>query len=188
MDTDWLRLFHSNNDLDPDSRQELFRQLWNDWWPRLRVYLGGFNGLAVEDAEELASDALLRAMDKAASYDPNRPFAPWLYTLARHLAIGRARQLRHRIKMAANPAIQDWQADLPGPEESLLIDEERSLIACTVAALPERERELAYLVYGAGLSLGDSARITGEPLGTVKWRVHKLKAVLRLKMEGKDER
>jgi DNA-directed RNA polymerase specialized sigma24 family protein len=55
-----------------------------------------------------------------------------------------------------------------------------------VAALPERERELAYLVYGAGLGLGEAARITGEPLGTVKWRMHRLKAAVRSKMEDKD--
>lgn len=152
----------------------------------MRVYLDGFAGLTLEDAEELASDALLQAMDKAGSYDPNRPFAPWLYTLARHLAIGRARSLRRRTDKVTNPALLDWQADLPGPEESLLLEEDRSWVANTVAALPERERELAYLVYGAGLGLWEAARVTGEPLGTVKWRVHRLKAIVRKRMEDKD--
>ncbi len=85
-----------------------------------------------------------------------------------------------------NPAILDWQATLPGPDESLLMVDERVSIAGAVAALPDRERELACLVYGAGLSLSEAARITGEPLGTVKWRIHRLKAAMRSKMEEKD--
>ena len=152
----------------------------------MRVYLRGFSGLTMEDAEELVSDALLRAMDKAVSYDPSRPFAPWLYTLARRLAVGRVRQLKRRNELVTNPASLSWQAVLPGPEESLLLDEEQSWVACTVAAMPDRERELAYLVYGAGLSLVEAARITGEPLGTVKWRIHRLKATVRMKLEDKD--
>jgi RNA polymerase sigma-70 factor, ECF subfamily len=187
MNNNWLILFHSNRDLDPASRQEVFRQLWETWWPRLRVYLGGFNGLTAEDAEELASDALLRAMDKAGSYDPARPFDPWLYTMTRHLAIGRVRQLKRRTGRVIDPAMLGWQADLPGPEETLLVEEERSRVASIVAGLPERERELAWLVYGAGLCLGEAARITGEPLGTVKWRVHKLKAAIRSIMEDSND-
>ena len=154
----------------------------------MRVYLCGFSGLTLEDAEELASDALLRVMDKAGSYDPARPFDPWLYSLTRNLAIGRVRQLRRRAGVVTKPAMLGWHAELPGPEESLLLDEERSWLTGTVAALPERERELAYLVYSAGLGLGEAARITGEPLGTVKWRIHRLKATIRSKMEVLDAR
>lgn len=186
MNNNWLMLFHGNHDLDPASRQEVFRQLWEDWWPRLRVYLSGFTSLTREDAEELASDALLRAMDKADSFDPSRPFAPWLFTLARHLAIAKVRQLRRRSGLLTNPALLGGHAELPGPEESLLLEEDRSMVATAVISLPEHERELACLIYGAGLGLGETARITGQPLGTVKWRVHRLKAAIRSKLEDTD--
>jgi RNA polymerase sigma-70 factor (ECF subfamily) len=186
MNDQWQQAFHSNHDLEPAARQDLFRQLWENWWPRLRVYLGGFTGLTAEDAEELTSDALLRAMDRADSYDPARAFMPWLYTLARNLAIGRQRLLKRRPEFATDPARLDCNQGKSGPEESLILEETRIMVAQAVAALPERERELACLVYGAGLGLKEAARITGEPLGTVKWRIHRLKAIVRSKMEDTD--
>jgi RNA polymerase sigma-70 factor (ECF subfamily) len=188
MNDQWQQVFHSNHDLEPVVRQDLFRQLWENWWPRLRVYLGGFSGLTAEDAEELASDALLRAMERADSYDPKRAFEPWLYTLARNLAIGRQRQQKRRREAATDPARLDRTEGKSRLEENLILEEIRNTVAQAVVALPERERELACLVYGAGLGLMEAARITGEPLGTVKWRIYRLKAIIRSKMEDTDAR
>src|SRR5947209_5518385 len=38
-------------------------------------------------AEDLFQMTWLRVMEKIKSYDPARDFAPWLFTIARHLAL-----------------------------------------------------------------------------------------------------
>lgn len=188
MNNQWQETFHNNHELSPASRTDIFRQLWETWWPHIRVYLGGFSGLTAEDADELASDTLLRALDKAGLYDPTRQFAPWLYSLARNLALGRLRQIKRRPELAADPASLHCREIGPGPEEQLVLQETGNRVSSILAALPDRDRELACLVYGGGLGLKEAARITGEPIGTVKWRIHRIKTAVRSKMEDLDAR
>lgn len=164
-------------------------EYWRCWWPRLRVYLSCFKGLAADDVEEIASDALLRALDKARSYDPTRPFEPWVYTLARRLVLDHQKQLRRKKEQAVDPVELDRYGDGNDslePETIVLREEEQLDMGRCVAALPDHERELVFLVYSADLTLAEASRVTGEPLGTVKWRMHSLKARLRAMVEAND--
>lgn len=190
MDDKRRREFRDNENLNADGRRSLFEELWRAWRPKLVVYLRSFAGLSAEDAEELAGDALLRAMDKATSYDPTRPLAPWLFALTRRLALSSLRRAGRKAELAVEPAEFDARGDerRPGPEALLLDAERRAEAARLLSALPAPERELAYLVYGAGLSLAEAATATKSPLGTVKWRLHRMRALLRTAKEAIDAR
>lgn len=188
MDEQRRREFRDNENLNADERRALFEELWRAWRPKLVVYLRSFAGLSAEDAEELAGDALLRAMEKAASYDPARPFAPWLFALTRRRALSSLRRAGRKAELAVEPSEFDALGDerRPGPEALFLDAERRAEAARLLSALPAPERELAYLVYGAGLSLAEAAATTGSPLGTVKWRLHRLRTLLRTAKEAID--
>jgi RNA polymerase sigma-70 factor (ECF subfamily) len=45
-----------------------------------------------EDVEDAAQEAFLRALDSIQSFDLHRPFAPWLYQVARNVARNLLRQ------------------------------------------------------------------------------------------------
>lgn len=47
-----------------------------------------------EDAQEVAQEAMTKALAKIDTYDPSRPFAPWLYRIARNLCVDRHRRKR----------------------------------------------------------------------------------------------
>jgi len=190
MDERRRREFRDNENLNADERRALFEEVWRAWRPKLIVYLGSFAALSAEDAEELAGDALLRAMEKAPSYDPSRPFAPWLFALTRRLALSSLRRAGRKVELPVEPSEFDARGDerRPGPEALLLDAERRAEAARLLSALPAPERELAYLVYGAGLSLAEAASTTGSPLGTVKWRLHRMRAFLRAGKEAIDAR
>ena len=171
-----------------DDRQRLFDSLWKEWRPRLEAYLRSFSGLSPEDREELAGDAVLRAFERADRYRPERPFEPWLVAVARRLALSRLRATSRRAETHSAPEDLRSIADerRPSPETECLRRGEQAAIAELVRSLPERERELAFLVYGRSMSLADAARATGAPLGTVKWRMHRLRERLRLATEVND--
>ncbi|MBU0935137.1 MAG: RNA polymerase sigma factor [Spirochaetes bacterium] len=185
MDVQQRRQFANNKQLDHGARQRLFAGFWQEWHPRLRVYYRSFGALSAEDGEELASDALLQAFERADSYRPERELAPWLYTVARRLALSRLRVLRRRPEQSTDPAlfVDLAAAAEPGPEGCYMAGQERVLAARLLNGLPEKERELAYLVYGAELSLPQIARLTGEPLGTVKWRMSTIRTRMRKQAE-----
>lgn len=190
MDEKRRREFRDNENLNADERRALFDELWRAWRPKLVAYLRSFAGLSAEDVEELAGDALLRAMVKAGSYDPARPFAPWLFALTRRLALSSLRRAGRKAELPVEPAAFEARGDerRPGPEALLLDAERRAEAARLLSSLPPAERELAYLVYGAGLSLAEAAASMGSPLGTVKWRLHRLRALLRAAKEAIDAR
>jgi RNA polymerase sigma-70 factor (ECF subfamily) len=165
---------------DGGPKDVAFKAMWADWYPRLAAYLRSFGALSAEDREELAADAVFRAWERRHSFDSDRPLGPWLYAIARRVAIDRLRMKTRRkeqpLDLDATPLADDRGR---GPEREALDDEERRWLGEFLGAASESDRELAFLVYGAGLTLSEAARVRGEPLGTAKWRLHALRSRLR---------
>ena len=117
-------------------------------------------------AEDAAQETFAAVWRSARSYRSERGSASaWLYAVARHAIIDRARQKREQ------PAeIPDEAADAAGPPEQA----EDSWLAWRVHSaleqLPERERVVIELAYWSGLSQTEIASYLDVPLGTVKTR------------------
>lgn len=186
MDAAQRKSFAANASLSPPARQELFEAIWREWYPRLVVYLRSSGMLGAEDHDELASDAILKAFDKASGYDPERPFEPWIFALTRRLALDRLRAPARRLEFPIDAETLDRSSPSPvaGPEEALIRRESRESVARILEGLPAREREVAFLVYGQSMKLKEVSRITGESLGTVKWRLFRLRKLIEQEMEA----
>jgi len=62
-----------------------------------------------EDAAEVAQDAFVKALANIDKYDPSRPFAPWLYRIARNLCVDRYRRRRPQSELnEETQAPMDW--------------------------------------------------------------------------------
>jgi RNA polymerase sigma-70 factor (ECF subfamily) len=117
-------------------------------------------------AEEAVQETFASIWRSAQSYRPERgPGAPWLYAVARHAIVDRARV---RSEPAAEPP------DEPSPERGPADRAEASFVAWRVhralEELPESERHVIELAYWGGLSQSEIAGFLGIPLGTVKTR------------------
>ncbi len=118
-------------------------------------------------AEEAVQETFASVWRSAGSYKPERgPGAPWLYAVARHAIVDRARRRADQpVESFDEPADTE-----PGPADSA----ERSWVSWQVHRaledLPEREREVISLAYWSGLSQSEVAEFLGIPLGTVKTR------------------
>jgi RNA polymerase sigma-70 factor (ECF subfamily) len=117
-------------------------------------------------AEDAAQETFAAVWRSARSYRSERGSASaWLYAVARHAIIDRARQKREQ------PAeIPDEASESAGPPEQA----EDSWLAWRVHSaleqLPERERVVIELAYWSGLSQTEIASYLDVPLGTVKTR------------------
>jgi RNA polymerase sigma-70 factor, ECF subfamily len=114
-------------------------------------------------AEDAAQETFAAVWRSARSYRSERGSASaWLYAVARHAIIDRARQKREQ------PAeIPDEASDSAGPaEESWLAWRVHSALE----QMPERERVVIELAYWSGLSQTEIASYLDVPLGTVKTR------------------
>lgn len=125
-------------------------------------------------AEDLVQEAFLRVLRGIAQYQAPRPFKPWLYGIALHLARDHHRRLSTRLAAGPDESERAWERlPAPGdpPESSFLAAAEAQRVARAVQALPDHQREAVLLRYYQDLSLAEIAAVVEAPVGTVKSRL-----------------
>jgi len=154
--------------------------------PRIRqIVRGQRRFLQAEDIEDLVQDILLSVHAVRATYDPQRPFMPWLVAISRNrLADGvrrYARSAAHEIHVenmdvtfADNPANNpmDNYGDLEGLKEA-------------IATLPPMQRDAIRMLKLGEMSLKEAAVASNMTIGALKVATHRAMAALR-KMLAKE--
>ena len=129
-------------------------------------------------AEEVVQETMVRFWRSAGEVDSIRTLRPWLFTVAKRIAID-----RHR-RRAARPE----EVESAGLEEMAAMDElDRKLTAHIVAdavrALPQVHRETVVEFYFRGRKISDVAQLLDVPVGTVKSRIYYALRALRTILE-----
>jgi RNA polymerase sigma-70 factor, ECF subfamily len=128
-------------------------------------------------AEDIVQETLLRAWQHPEAI-ADRPARPWLFAVARNLAIDAYRARRVRPHEVGEAALEV----LPGPD-----DAERALeswaVADALSALRPEHRGVLLETYYYGKSVAEAATTLGIPQGTVKSRTFYALRALRLALE-----
>ena len=143
-------------------------------------------------AEDLVQDTLLHVLQER-RYLPDRPFKPWLYTIATNLTRDyfKSAAVRHRGPTGDGEHALRYLPDrAPGPEDRALAAEQGSEVQAAFTELSEEYRVVVLLRFYQGFSLQEIADTLKIPLGTVKSRlsvgVHRLRSLLAPVQEGVD--
>jgi RNA polymerase sigma-70 factor (ECF subfamily) len=149
--------------------------VYKDQLPRIYNYFRYRFG-AGADAEDLTARTFEKAWRARRRYRRDLAgFATWLLRIARHVAIDHLRAAR-----AHAPLDAALDAHAPGgPEQEQAEHSDSSRLAALLAQLPERERELLSLKYGAGVSNREIARVTGLSESNVGTILHRTVQTLR---------
>lgn len=94
---------------------------------------------------------------------------PWLTTVARNAAIDGLRSHRGTVPIASTA---DVPTSAPTPEAAAVAAEAKATLAAALATLSTHQRAAIELVYFADLTYAAAAQKLGEPVGTIKSRVH----------------
>jgi RNA polymerase sigma-70 factor (ECF subfamily) len=139
-----------------------------------------------ESAEDAFQDTWIKVMERIERFDLDRPFAPWLFRVARNCAYDQLRRKKRwwsftidenrsnssdddrSSAFATRPAEpwRRWKATAERPFDETLAASDLS--AKLLAGLDPRQRELVWLRFYGELSYQDIAARCGVPLGTVK--------------------
>jgi len=134
------------------------------------------------DVEDAAQETFLKALRAIGSFDPNRPFAPWLYQIARNVARNR---LAERKRHATEP-VTDLARSLPdsaaSPEVGVEGTELGHRIAEAIEALPEQRRTAFRLAEVEGYAAVEVARLMGLSPGAVRAHIHHARKDLRARL------
>jgi RNA polymerase sigma factor (sigma-70 family) len=160
----------------------------------VRRFQGRVYGLAVTilgdrgAAEDVAQEAFVRAWRHATTYDPRRgAVSTWLLTIARNLAIDRARLNGSR---PVEPDFLISQLDRRDGGDQIDVAgrvAEREQLHALLAALPPPQRRALVLATYFGRTAKEIGELDGTPLGTVKTRIRNALLTLRTRLEVEDE-
>jgi len=136
------------------------------------------------DAEEAVQDVFLKAYRSLDSFDLDRRFFPWLYSIAlNHLRSLRRRADRRHDTDAVLLAEELVTADSPNspsqPEVRLLADSARALVQHAFETLSADQRQAFTLRHIRGLSTLDAALIMDVPENTLKTNLRRARAQLQ---------
>ena len=125
-------------------------------------------------AEELTQDVFFRAYSNLAKFELERPFYPWLATIAVRLAlnwINRTAARQNRTTSDHDPA--EMPARRADPGEVLQSRQDSRKIWNLVASLPQGERTAVLMFYKQELKVSEIANILGVTPGTIKTFLHR---------------
>jgi len=170
------RLMQAAQAGDADAYLSLLQEIT----PRVRQFVGRrrAHGTAT-DAEDLVQDVLLSLHVARASYDPARPFLPWLLAIARNRVADGARRY---ARVAAHEQVVD-DLDVTFAEASPNSSPEPAgdihALKDAIEALPRGQRDAIELLKLRELSLKEAAVATGLSVGALKVAAHRAVAALR---------
>jgi len=144
-----------------------------------------------EDAEDLVQETFIRVFRALDRYDTERPFAAWIFTIASRLAIDHLRRRRVKtvsLTVSEPGSTEERELDVvdPGlrPDEVTSHAEEEGRAASLIDSLPEHYRIVVLLRHQQDLSYEEIAEALQLPLGTVKARIHRARALLKERIQG----
>jgi RNA polymerase sigma-70 factor (ECF subfamily) len=149
---------------DLGARQALYEQFVDRVFRTVRGLLR-----SDADAEDVTQDTMLAVLTSLRTYRqrPDARFAAWVTTIA--LNTVRRRFRRRRPELTATGDLPDVPAEAADPAEALDRARQRRALLIALAELPEREREIISLRYGADLDASEIAAAVGlEPANVRK--------------------
>ena len=143
-----------------------------------------------EDAEDVTQETFIRMFRALDRYDPTRSFPAWLFTIASRLCIDHIRRRKSSpVPLTQRDVHTDEEYTLEiadpglGPEELTSRGEEETRTRTLIDSLPPHYRIVVMLRHQQDLSYEEIAEALHLPLGTVKARIHRARALLRDRLD-----
>lgn len=138
-------------------------------------------------AEEIFQDTMLAIWRNAGSFRGDARVRTWVIAIARRQARDRLR--RRQLRVVSDTELAERPYAGPGPEAVAVERAAVSEVAEAITRLGRSHREVLGLVFGADLSLAETAEVLGVPVGTVKSRLTAARvALIRLMNENGESR
>jgi RNA polymerase sigma factor (sigma-70 family) len=145
-----------------------------------------------EDARDLAQEVFIKVFSLLDRYDENFAFSSWLFRIATNHCIDYLRRNRLRflsLDAGTGPEGDEIEIQLPDsgptPEKVLQRKEAMDRLEEVVADLPPHYRVITLLRHGQQLSYEEIATILDLPLGTVKARIHRARAMIQQMLKAR---
>ena len=162
---------------------EAYAELMRDLTPRLRGIVRRHRSfLSREDIEDLVQDILLSMHAVRATYDPDRPFMPWILAITRHRLVDSAR--RYARRSAHEVTVEDLAVTFSAQRANIPSAgvHDPDALKQAIDELPPGQRKAIELLKLRELSLKEAAAETGTSIGALKVATHRAMLALRKRL------
>ncbi|MPW23931.1 sigma-70 family RNA polymerase sigma factor [Paraburkholderia sp. CNPSo 3157] len=163
--------------------REAYRRLLQSMTPYLRS-LASRHGVRPDAVEDVVQDVLATVHLVRHTYDPGRPFGPWLLTIAMRRIVD---TLRHDGRVDARELpLDDEHETLADPTANLMEEAtDARMLRETIERLPPGQREAIRMLKLEEMSLKEAAVASGMTVAALKVAVHRgLKGLRKLLTQG----
>jgi len=131
-----------------------------------------------QEAEDAAQETFWRAYQHLKRYDPQRPFATWLLSIAAHYCIDQQRR-RHIVPLPIDDLLEETAASpAPDPEHVASQSEETAALHSILKDINPIDRAAVILRYWYDFSEEEIARSLSLSVSAVKSRLHRARLLL----------
>jgi RNA polymerase sigma-70 factor (ECF subfamily) len=150
---------------------------------RYLIYLLGKR----DGVDDLVQETWLRVLDRGSSYDGHSRFEPWLFRVARNIAVDALRKRRNSsldLDEDDNRVRPSPASNAPSPYTLAARTEDAERLAHLLQTLEPVYREALVLRFQEDLSLQEISVVVGAPVSTVASRIYRGLATLRPEFQG----
>jgi RNA polymerase sigma-70 factor (ECF subfamily) len=160
--------------------EQVVRALFDEHGAALLGFATRLTGGDREHAEDVVQETLLRAWrHPEALVEQRGDVRPWLFTVARNVAIDAHRRRQSRVVEVGDAAL----ALVPEPRDDIEHALEHWLVSDALASLSPPHREVLVETFLRDRSVAQAAATLAVPVGTVKSRTHYALQALRLALQ-----
>ncbi|MFW6250765.1 MAG: RNA polymerase sigma factor [Alkalispirochaetaceae bacterium] len=164
-------------------RKSAFRELVHRYTNQIYSLAYRLTG-SEEEAEESVQEVFARAYKRLDTFDPERRFFTWLYTIALNYLRSRGRSKKWQHRKEELSFDEEIERVIPssgnyGPEREAMRSEASRLIYRALGELKEEYRRVFVLRHMEGLEVKDVAQTLDIPENTVKTKDRRAKAQMR---------
>jgi RNA polymerase sigma-70 factor (ECF subfamily) len=165
--------------------RDAYRKLLESVTPYLRG-LSVRGGIHHDHVEDTVQDILTTVHLVRHTYDPERPFGPWLVTIATRRIVD---ALRHQGRLAAREIPLDAEHETLSGATANLMEEaaDARVLRETLTQLPPGQRDAIRMLKLEEMSLKEAAVASGMTIAALKVSVHRGLKSLRKLLEKRGE-
>ena len=152
--------------------------LYDHYFPRVYRYVSTRLS-STEDAEDVTTEIFLRIIENLRSFTwRGPPFGAWVFRIARNEVVSHVR--RQKVRSATAELTESIRDPSPDHVDEIATAFTIATIREAAERLPEAQRQVIALRFGAGLSVAETAKSLGKTENNVKVLQHKAIAKLQV--------
>ena len=137
------------------------------------------------DIEDISQETFTKAFRQLQSFDREKSFPNWIYTIAKNTALDHLSAQLSRGKGMKVDMTDEEQENIsgvidstPNPEEEVIRDQDNEMFLRCIESLPDLYRDIMVMLHEDHLGYNEIAQKMNLPLNTVKTRIRRAKEMI----------